>query len=304
MINLFKKNITFEIGYIKLRQLYYECLFSDKKLIIKQCRDTLCREVNLVQPERFTDKIQWLKLNWFDPFAIKCSDKYTVRKIIKEKIGAEYLNELIAVYKSEKEININNLPNSFVLKITKGSGQNIICKDKEKLNWNEELKEIKRWLNYNYYLKSREWVYKGKPTIICEKYISDNNNNGLSDYKFYCFNGNPIYCQVIRGRGINETIDFYDIHWKHMPFTGLRSYPNSSTNYEKPEKYEKMIELAKTLSKGFPFVRVDFYYVEKRIIFGELTFFPMSGLGKFNPDKWDYELGKHLVLPKNNNYKG
>lgn len=299
--NIMEKNIYFEIVYGRLRQAYYKYMFSDKKFIAKQFKEKLGREVNLSNPERFTDKLQWLKLYWYDQIAIKCADKYEVRKIIEDKIGSEYLIKLISVYNSIKEINLDVLPNSFILKVTNGSGHNIICKDKGKVDWDIEFKKIKKWLNYNYYIKDREWVYKGvKPRVICEDYLSENDTGSLTDYKFYCFNGKPMYCQVIRGRGINETIDFYDTKWNHMPFTGLRPYPNLQKQHEKPSKYNEMIYLATILSKGFPFVRVDFYLVNSKIYFGELTFFPMSGMGKFEPDEWDYILGDLLELPNKN----
>ena len=295
-----KNNETIVRTYDKFKEFYYRHVISDEELIRKKFKKRLGREVDLENPIKFNDKLQWLKLNWHDPVATKCADKYEVREIIKEKIGEEYLNELIGVYESVDEIDIDKLPDKFVLKGTHGSGFNIICKDKSKMNWDEEFKKMRRWLRTNYYLQNREWVYKDiKPRIICEKYLSqEGNQSSLIDYKFYCFNGEPTYCQVIRGRGEKETIDFYDTEWNHMPFNGLRELPMSDEKFEKPKKYEKMIELAKELAGDFPFVRVDFYYVKDEIIFGELTFFPLSGMGKFTPDEWDYKLGDLLQLPE------
>lgn len=243
-------------------------------------------------------KIQWLKVYWRNDLAKICSDKLLVRDFVKEKIGSEYLNDLMYVYTNAYEINIESLPNTFVLKATHGSGYNIICRNKNNINWDYELKKLDQWCKTNYYYANREWVYKDiKPKIICEKYLSERNQYNINDYKFYCFNGIPYYCQVIRGRGENETIDFYDMEWNKMPFNGLRELPMSSIDYSKPKDYAKMIELAGILSKGFPFVRVDFYYVDEKIYFGEMTFFPASGMGKFNPDIWDFKLGKLLILP-------
>jgi hypothetical protein len=297
---IFKKNESIVKTYDKFKEFYYRHIISDEQLIRKRFKKRLGREVDLENPIKFNDKLQWLKLNWHDAIATKCADKYEVREIVKEKIGEEYLNEIIGVYESVDEINIDELPKKFVLKGTHGSGFNIICKDKSKMNWDEEFKKMRRWLRTNYYLQNREWVYKDiKPRIICEKYLTDGESqNSLIDYKFFCFNGEPTYCQVIRGRGENETIDFYDTEWNHMTFNGLRELPMSTTKYEKPKKYEKMIALAKELAGDFPFVRVDFYYVQDEIIFGELTFFPLSGMGKFTPDEWDFKLGELLKLPE------
>lgn len=299
MIKKVKKNEQFKNFYDRLKQFYYKYLISDEKLIRRQFKKRVGREVELESPINFGDKLQWLKLNWYDPLAVKCADKYEVRKIVSEKIGSEYLNDLLGVYESVEEINLDKLPKSFVLKGTHGSGFNIICKDKDSMDWELEFNKMKQWLNTNYYWSKREWVYKDiKPRIICEKYMTDDENtNTLADYKFYCFNGIPWYCQVIRGRGLNETIDFFDMDWNHMPFVGMRKLPNSPERIIKPEKYNEMIELAKSLSSGFPFVRVDFYYVNNRIYFGELTFFPTSGMGKFYPEEWNRKIGELLVLP-------
>ncbi len=286
--------------YDFIQELYYKHFISDVGLIKKRFKESVGREVELNNPIRFTDKQQWLKLNWYDPLAVKCADKYAVREFIKERIGQKYLNDLYGIYESVNDIDIDKLPNAFVLKGTHGSGFNIICKDKTQMNWHEEFKKIKRWLKKNYYWQNREWVYKNiKPRIVCEKYLTEENYyNSLTDYKIYCFNGIPKYCQVIRGRGVNETIDFYDTEWGHMPFTGLRPLTMSDKNYTKPKKYEKMLDLAKRLSENFPFVRVDFYYIKDKIYFGELTFFPLSGIGRFEPPEWDLIVGNLLQLQK------
>ena len=298
--NTLKRNEHFVTLYDKLKMFYYKNLISDEKLIRKKFKKRLGREVEFEDPVDFSDKLQWLKLNWYDPLATTASDKYGVRKMVADQIGNQYLNDLLGVYESVDEIELDKLPTSFVLKGTHGSGFNLICKDKDKIDWDLEFKKMKRWLKTNYYFEKREWVYKDiKPRIICEKFLSDNKKNmALDDYKFYCFNGMPHYCQVIRGRGQRETIDFFDMQWRHMPFVGMRKLPNSNEEIKKPLKYGEMIQLAKKLSARFPFVRVDFYYVENHIYFGELTFFPTSGMGEFHPKEWNQKIGELLVLPK------
>ncbi|MEC2073410.1 ATP-grasp fold amidoligase family protein [Alkalihalophilus marmarensis] len=301
--NILKKNEQVVFLYDSLRDFYYKNLISDEKLIRKKFKKRQGREVELNNPVNFNDKLQWLKLNWYDPLAVQCADKYEVRKFVEKRIGSSYLNEVHGVYESVKEITVDNLPKSFVLKGTHGSGFNIICKDKDKLEWKTVTKTMKRWLKSNYYWRNREWVYKDiKPRIICEKYLTEGSEM-LTDYKFFCFNGEVKYCQVIRGRGENETIDFYDTYWNHMSFTGLRTLPNSRKAYERPLKYREMLELASQLSTNFPFVRVDFYYVNEQIIFGELTFFPTSGMGSFKPNEWNEKIGKMLLIDDLKNKK-
>ncbi|SDW42787.1 TupA-like ATPgrasp [Marinococcus luteus] len=295
---IFKKNKKLLLIYRKYKYFISSNFYSDEKFIKKQFKKRVGRKVNLDHPVEFNDKLQWLKLYKREPLAVKCADKLEVRSFVEAKIGKKYLNDVYAIYESVEEISFEELPKSFVLKGTHGSGFNIVCKNKYKLNWKNEQKKMKQWLKTNYYWLNREWVYKDiKPKIICEKYIEDEEEKAaLTDYKFFCFNGNTKYCQVIRGRGNEESIDFYDINWNHMPFTGLRPLPNAKKNYDKPEKFEEMVNLANKLSSPFIFVRVDFYYIKGEIIFGELTFFPESGYGSFYPKKWNRIIGEMLRL--------
>src|SRR5699024_8576569 len=303
MINMIrrklKRNNFIKELYNNLCYIYAKCIQSDKNFIKKYFEKHVGRKVDLHNPIEFNDKLQWLKLNWYDPFAVKCADKYEVRKIIKNKIGSKYLNELYAVYDSINEIDISQLPDMFVLKATHSSGRNFVCKNKYKVNWNKKIKEVEKWMKENYFWKYREWVYKDiKPRIICEKLLEDDNQkDGLTDYKFYCFHGEPKYCQVIKDRSAGGTIDFFDTDWNHMEFTGLQNLPNSPTPIPRPEKLEEMLDISKKLSEPFPFVRVDLYYVNKKIYFGELTFFPRSGIGSFYPPKWNKKMGDLLELP-------
>lgn len=288
-----------------LRFAYYKYRFSDENFIRKYFKKRIGREVNLEKPRELSDKLQWLKLNWYDPTATACADKYEVRKIVVKKIGSQYLNVLYGVFESVEEIDLNELPDSFVLKATHSSGYNFVCQDKNKVDWEEKLKELKSWLRINFFWPTREWVYKDiKPRIIAERFLGEHDEStSLTDYKIYCFNGEPTYCQVIKDRGSEEsegTIDFFDTEWNHMEFTGLQRLPHSSEKIKKPDRYDEMLELAAKLSENFPFVRVDFYYVDGKIYFGELTFFPKSGFGTFDPPEWNRKIGDLLKLPNHN----
>lgn len=298
--SVLKKSDFIVNSYIQLRQAYYKYCVSDVTLIKKKFKERVGREVELENPIKFNDKLQWLKLNWYDPLATKCADKYEVREIIEDKIGKEYLNELYGVYESVDEIDLDELPNSFVLKGTHGSGFNIICKDKNNMDWDVEFKKMKRWLRTNYYWQNREWVYKDiKPRIVCEKYMSDSNGEPPNDYKIFCFNGEPKLILVTFDRLTHLTHKYYDPDWnvKDIEIT----YPNNrEVNIPRPEFLDEMLDISRKLSKGFPHVRVDLYCVENKIIFGELTFFHMSGMSQFRPAEFEIEMGNWLKLPKSN----
>lgn len=288
------------IIYDKLKEIYYKHLISDERLLRKLFKKKLNRELNLKTPTYYNDKLQWLKLNWQDPNATICADKYDVRKYVKEKIGAQYLNELYGVYDSVDEIDIDKLPNKFVIKGTHGSGFNIISKNKSEMNWEKEFKKMRRWLRTKYYLQNREYVYKDiKPRIIIEKFIETKNDAPLIDYKFFCFNGEPKALFICKNRGLNTTFDFYDINWNYLDIKNY--YPNSGLIEKKPEKLNEMLKLAEILSKDFPHARVDFYYENNQIIFGEITFFHFSGTKNFYPKSFEKEMGDWLILSKDNN---
>ena len=150
------------------------------------------------------------------------------------------------------------------------------------------------------YWWGREWPYKNvKPRIIVEQYMEDVETAELRDYKFFCFNGRAEYCQVIADRNTDESIDFYDRAWNHQEFIGLLSTAHHApTAHHTPETYDKMVELADCIAKevNSPFVRVDFYNVNEKIYFGEITFYPASGFGSFKPVEWNKRLGDLIVL--------
>ncbi|WP_332695155.1 ATP-grasp fold amidoligase family protein [Halalkalibacter lacteus] len=298
ILSALKKNEQIVPLYDFLKEFYYKNLISDERLIRKRFKERVGREVDLEKPVYFNDKLQWLKINWRDPLATKCADKYEVRDIIKERIGDEYLNELYAVYDSVDEINIDKLPKSFVLKGTHGSGFNLICKDKTQINWNEELIKMKRWFKNNYYWQNREWVYKEiKPRIISEKFIEQEGGAELRDYRFFCFNGEPKFISVdfsITNKQKTRR-NLYDLDWNFME--GEISYPKElSIKVDKPTKLDEMINLSRKISTGFPHTRVDFYFINEKIIFGEITFFHQSGMGKIKSIEFEKEMGNWLNL--------
>ena len=231
------------------------------------------RYFNIDYPQTFNEKIQWLKLYDSTPIKTRLADKYLEREWVKEKIGEKYLIELLGAYDTFDEIDFKKLPKQFVIKCNHGCGYNIIVKDKSKLDIKEARKKINAWMKENYAFRfGCELQYRDiKPKIIVEKYLENKNHDFLTDYKFYCFNGNPKYLQIISSRTEKEhKTSFYDQNWTKQSF-----YDNLFENkvLEKPQNYQQMINLAQKLSQDFSYVRVDFYVLDDGTIkFGEMTF--------------------------------
>lgn len=274
---------------------------SDKKFLELRFLSEMGSKLNLDNPQTFNEKLQWLKLYDRNPKYTQMVDKYEVREYIKDKIGEEYLIPLLGVYDKFEDIDFDKLPKQFVIKCNHDSGGLIICKDKSKLNIEEARKKINKSLKRNYYYSGREWPYKNvKPKIIIEKYMEDKEAKELIDYKFMCFNGEPKFvftCTERYNSGLKVT--FFDMKWKKMPF--IRHYPSSNKNIKKPVNYDRMFNFSKTLSKSIPFVRVDWYEINGKLYFGELTFYPGSGFEEFEPNEWDKKIGDTLILPKKEN---
>lgn len=275
-------------------------LIPDKLFLKIKFKYHIGKKLNLKNPQTFNEKLQWLKLYDRNPLYTKLVDKYEVRKYIAETIGEEYLIPLIGIYNSIEEINWNSLPNKFVLKCTHGSGANIICSDKSKLDIEDAKIKLKKWMQRNWYWYGREWPYKNvKPRIVCEKYMVDESGTELKDYKIFCFNGEPKLIQVDYNRFSGHKRNLYDINWNYLPVSiKYPSYPNIIIT--KPKKLKEMLELARLLSKDYPHVRVDFYYVNNKIYFGEMTFYHGSGFEKFIPKEFEFKMGNLLKLPFEN----
>jgi hypothetical protein len=251
--------------------------------------------MNLNKPDTFFAKINWLKLNQKGPLFTKVVDKYEVRNYIKEKIGQEYLIELLGVYDSVEAVDFEKLPNTFVLKPTHGSDWVLLCKDKVDLDILAAKRTMQTWLKSNYYEMWGEYVYKDvPPRIVCEKMMTNQDGSTIVDYKIYCFNGVPKFIHTDKDKYKNHTLDFYDLEWNRLPFGLL--FPKSKEGMPKPKTLPKMLELVAILSKEFKFVRVDLYEISGKIYFGELTFYPCNGFGNFYPSYMDYEMGKLIKL--------
>ena len=257
------------------------------------------KKLNLEDPKELNEKIQWLKVYYRPKILNQLVDKYAVRSYVESKIGAQYLNECYGVYDSVGEVNFDEFPEKFVLKGVHGSNFNLIVKDKSKLNKTYARLKMRKWLWHNFYYKAGlEWAYKDvKPRILCEKYLEELDKGLLNDYKFFCFNGEPKFIHVDVARFGDHNRCFYDLDWKKLPY---KHYLPNDAEPERPEMLAEMIEIAKILSADFPFVRVDLYSFSKRILFGELTFYPGNGVLEFYPDDYNRVSGDFLRLPKRN----
>ena len=272
---------------------------NDKTFIKLRYKYVFNKKIDLKNPKTFNEKLQWLKLYDRKPQYTNMVDKYKAKQYVANIIGEDYIIPTLGIYNSFDEINFDELPNQFVIKCTHDSASTIICKSKKEFDLNNAKKKIQKYLKRNYYYLGREWPYKNvKPKIIIEKFMEDDYNEDLVDYKFMCFNGKVKCSFVCLNRRSSEglNIDFYDLDWNKMPFE--RHYKNSDIILPKPKNYEEMVKIAEKLSKDIPFLRVDLYNIHNKTYFSELTFYPGSGLEEFKPEKYDKILGDLIELPK------
>ena len=252
-------------------------------------------ELNLREPKTFSEKIQWLKIHYRDSRLTSCADKIAVRDYIEERIGDKYLIPLYHTFSRVDDIVVSELPEKFVLKPNNSSGKVIVCSDKDKLDWNKIHGELADWLSDNYFYVNGEWQYKNIiPKIVCERLLEGD----IIDFGFFCFDGTPFICNAVQknelesNKGYSEC--FYDLDFNQLELRQnalIKEVP-------KPINWSRMIELARILSAGFPFVRVDFRECNGNIYFGELTFTPANGREPFHPVSWDLRLGKKIHLEK------
>ena len=258
-------------------------------------RSVYGRKLNLSNPQLFTEKLIWLMQNWKNKLLVQCTDKYEVRNYVENKIGPQILNELYQVYDSVDQIDFDALPNQFVLKCTHGCGCNIIVSDKTLLNEKEASKKLTNWMKTDYSLTMGESHYSQiTPKIICEKFIGAEDHDFATDYKIWCFNGEPKFIVINTERENDLTFTFRDFDWNILDIASDR-YPQEKIQ-KKPECFNEMISYAKKLSEGIPFVRVDFYEFNNKVVFGELTFTPAGGVPPYISFEGDKYIGELLKL--------
>lgn len=258
------------------------------------------KKLNLKNPVEFNEKIQWMKVYYHPKILNQLVDKYAVRAYVEEKIGEQYLNETYGVYEKAEDIPFDQLPNKFVIKATHTSSHNLIVTNKQNLNKIKAIKSFRKWLGKNqYYRIGQEWAYKDvPPRLIAEKFLKDNEESSLIDYKFYCFSGHAKFLEVHMDRADNHKRAFYDFDFNLLPFRYVSLEKSISKPLESPSNLEEMRKLSEVLAGNFPFVRVDFYSIEGKTIFGEMTFYPSDGRKDLIPDEYNKIMGDYIKFPE------
>lgn len=253
--------------------------------------------LDLDAPKTFNEKLQWLKIYDRNPLYTKLVDKYLVKYWVEGIIGEEYIIPTLARYKSPNEINLNALPDQFVLKCNHDSGSVVICKDKKTFDLDKAKIKLEKCLQRDTSSFFCEWAYRNVPRcIIAEPLMKDGDHEDLMDYKFFCFDGVPRLMYMSKDHAQNVTTDFFDMEFNHLPIR--MQAPPSSVLPNKPLQFEIMKELATRLSQGIPHVRVDFYVINEHVYFGEMTFYHCGGMVAVQPLKWNLKMGEMIRLPE------
>ena len=287
--------------------LFYRLRFIPDGVMLRiQYLVKLHRWLHLNKPRRFTEWIQWYKVYYRNMEMLPCTDKYLVRNFVENKLESDvYLNYLYQVCDNAKDIDFASLPQRFVVKTTDGgNGDNVfICKEKDTINIADVVQKINSWRNKHYEYISREWAYTGATMsrIIIEKYLEDPNSTdgSIDDYKFLCFNGKFKYLWIDKNRYSDHRRGFWDENLNFLPQI-ISDHPTFDVPPTLPDNIQEMIDLSERLSSKFLFARVDWYNINGKIIFGELTFYPWSGYVQYSPDEFDFTLGNCFKVAAEN----
>ena len=299
MANIIKRILNKDAWtmYFAMRGKYDK--LPDDEYLKKLYKAIFHKELDLDDPKTFSEKLQWLKLCDRRPVYNRMVDKAEAKVFAAERIGEEYIIPTYGVWNSPDEVDFSVLTEPYVIKSTKDSGSAVICPDVTKADPSEVLSKLTAKSERDYYLIWREWPYKDVPSrIIAEKYMVDSSDGELRDYKFFTFGGEPKYLYIASGRGrTGETVaDFFDMDFNHVDLK--IDHENAATPPHPPKNFELMKTLAAKLAAGTPELRVDFYEVDGRVYFGEMTFFHCAGLYPFKTPEWDRKLGDLITLPE------
>ena len=260
------------------------------------------KSLNLKNPENINEKFQWISINWRNPLITRCADKYLVREYLIEKGCGDILNELYGAYDKGEDIPFDSLPEKFALKCNHGSHMNIICEDKSSFDKTGAIKQLNKWVSKPYG-RGTEWQYKPIPRkILAEKYI-ESKDGSMIEYQIFCFNGKPQFFLVrndlrnsIADKQATQYAVSYTMDWKRVYMR--KGEERFDFELPKPKNYQKMIDYATILCADFPQVRVDFYEVDDRLLFGELTFSSNGNVQTNYKEEYIIELGRRLQLPE------
>ena len=272
-------------------------LLGDRYFIEREYFKRLGRKLDLANPKTFNEKIQWLKLNFRKDIQTTLADKYAVRGWLAGHFGREYLIPLLFSTSDPDEIRPENIPDvPCIIKSTHDCGKWFICRDKGAVDWKRLRRLCRLWLFRNYYYVSHEWHYKNiPPRIIVEKLLLNREGKIPNDYKLEFFNGRLgfVYCSIDREGGNYRNM--YDPDWKPMYFS-WGSHPERGPEIEPPASFGKMLSIGSQIARMFKHVRVDFYDVDGKLYYGEVTFHHGNGFNRFSPDSYDYYFGDMLDL--------
>lgn len=292
------RKLTFYRVFAHFAYKYEFQKLSDTVYLKWMYRGETGRKLNLKEPKRYTEILQWMKMYDHNPLYTTMVDKNAAKKWAADIIGQEHIIPTIGVWDCFDDIDIASLPERFVLKCTHDSHSAMVCTDKNQFNFSEAKNLLERALKREYFYEGRQWPYKNvPPRIIAEKYIENDATGDLRDYKFFTFNGEPRVMYIATGRGTGETFgDFFDMDFNHLDLSiDHRTAPICP---EKPLRFEEMKQAARALARGTPQVRVDFYEANGQFYFGEMTFFHCGGFVSFHPDEWDEKFGSWIQLPR------
>lgn len=281
------------------RKLKRKYKYNNEQRVLSTYYNVLGRYPDLKDPQRYTEKVQWVKLYYDNPLYVKCADKYTVREYVSDKGLGHILNEVYGVYKSPEEINLDALPEKFVIKATHGCGWNFVCKNKAEAAaiWSDYKLLFAQWLRQDYSVTCEELhYYRMVPRLICERYVEGFDNGTVLELKIFCFHGEPKFILVDFDLPEGYLRASFDTEWVPTDFKfGIQeAYPSPIA---KPENLREILDIARKLSADHTHVRVDLYVDKDRIYFGELTFTSGSGLTKISPDGADEMIGSWWRLP-------
>jgi TupA-like ATPgrasp len=280
-----------------VRENFYRFAFNDRRLIVHQYRAALGRNPELVSPETFNEKLQWLKLHWRDELASRCADKVAVRDYVSSRVGPQVLNRIHGVHERVEDIRWDELPAACVFKATHGSGWNILCHDRHAADRLSIMATLSNWLRRNHFWMTREWVYRDiPPRVLIEEMLVGENGGIPNDYKVFCFHGQPAFIQVDLDRFGDHRRNIYDLDWRLLPLS--IKFPRApDANPEKPP-LALMLEMSSVLAAPFVHVRVDWFVANGALRFGEMTFFHGGGIEKFFPAEWEIEFGRRMDLSR------
>lgn len=261
-------------------------------------RATMGKRLNLEDPVTFNEKLQWLKIHDRNPLYTTLVDKYRVKQWVADRIGEEHVTPTYAMWEHVEDIDISGLPERFVLKTNHDCGGVVICRNRAAFDLGAAKEKMAEHLKTNYFWRTREWPYKDvAPCIFAEEYLDSGESGDLHDFKILCFDGEPKFIELHKGRFSQHSQDWYDVNWNKLdiPQPGLLQ---SSEPDEPPVCLDKMVNLSRVLASGIPHVRVDWYVTDGRLLFGEMTLYDGAGFDGFERPGDDLMLGSMIDLNK------